>query len=344
MRILKTALKKGIVKLKVDTEDDLWYLKTIIEPGDLVKARTMRSLFLLRDGEKQKIGKKPMILQIKLEKIEFQKYLFQLRLAGKIVEGPEETELSSYHTIEVKSGDVLIITKPQWSKYQFEKLKKAETKVPNVLIAVMDYDEITIAMLKKGTADIISEFTNPHSIQEEDKLIEYYKKIATEIEKLSENVQNIIIAGPGFVKEHVSNIIKERDESLFKKIKIDSTSSATKSGIIEILKRGMLEKIIKHSEVVKESGLVEEFFIHLKKEDGLVVYKTDEVEQAQLSGAIKSLLVSEEKIRDERIDNIAKEVEKKNGEVFIISTSHDIGQQFNSFGGLGAVLRYKLFY
>ncbi len=344
MRILKTALKKGIVKLQIDTEDDLWYLKTVVEAGDLIKAKTMRSLFLLRDGQRQKIGKKPMILQIQLEKIEFQKHLFQLRLSGKIVEGPDETELSSYHTIEVKPGSILSITKKQWSRYQFQKLKKAETKVPNILIAVMDYDQITIAMLKKGTADIISEFSNAHSIQEEDRLIEYYKKIATEIEKLSENVQNIIIAGPGFVKEHVSNIIKDRDESLYKKIKIDSTSSATKSGVIEILKRGMLEKIIKDSEVIKETKLIEEFFLHLKKDDGLVIYKMNEIEQAEVSGAILSLLVSEEKIRDQKIDNIARNVENKNGEVFIISVSHEIGQQFNSFGGVGAVLRYKLFY
>lgn len=344
MRILKTALKKGIVKLQIDTEDDLWYLKSVVEQGDLVKAKTMRSLFLLREGEKQKIGKKPMILQIKLEKIEYQRHLFQLRLSGRITEGPEETELSSYHTIDAKPGSVLIIKKQQWSKYQLQKLRKAETKVPNILITVMDYDQVTIGLLKKGTLDIISEFTNPHSIQEEDKLVEYYKKISTEIEKLSDNIENIIIAGPGFVKEHVSNIIKERNDLLYKKVKIDSTSSATKSGVLEILKRGMLEKIIKNNEVVNETKLIEELFLHLKKDDGLSIYTIDKLEQAVFSGAVQTLLVSEEKIRDEKIDNLAKEVENKNGEVFIISSSHDMGYQFSKFGGLGALLRYRLFY
>lgn len=344
MRVFARALKKGIIKLQIDTDDDLWYLKNIIEPRDLVKARTMRSQFLFREGKKEKVGRKPMVLEIEVEKIEFQRHVFRLRLTGKIVIGPEETELASYHTLEIKVGSKIAITKSTWPKYLLQKLKKAETRVPNVLIAVMDYDEVTFGMLKRGTLDVISEFSNPHSIQEEDKLIEYYKKIATEIEKLSENVQNVIIAGPGFVKEHVVDILKERNPELFKKIKTDSTTSATKSGLLEILRRGMLEKIIKDSEIVKESRLIEEFFTHLKKEDGLVVYKLEDVRTAEESGAIGKLLIIEEKIRDKSIEQIAKSTESKGGEVFIISPEHNLGEQFQRFGGLGAILRFKLFY
>ncbi len=344
MRILKAHLKKGIVKLQVDTDDDLWYLKNIIEPGDLVKARTMRSQFLFREERKEKVGRKPMVLEIEVEKVEFQKNIFRLRLAGKIISGPEETVLASHHTFDIELGSKLIITKSEWPKYMFQKLKKAETKVPNVLIAVMDYDEVTFGMLKRGLLEVISSFSNPHSIQEEDKLIEYYKKIATEIEKLSENVQNVIIAGPGFVKEHVVDIIKEKNPELFKKVKTDSTTSATKAGLLEILRRGMLEKIIKDSEIVKESNLIEEFFTHLKKEDGFIVYKLDDIRTAEESGAVGKLLIIEEKIRDKSIEQIAKNVEKKGGEVFIISSEHSLGEQFDRFGGLGAMLRFKLFY
>ncbi len=344
MRLLKTNLKKGIVKLQVDIDDDLWYLKNIIEPGDLVKARTLRSQFLYREDKKEKVGKKPMVLEIGVEKIEFQRHVFQLRFSGKIVAGPDETELSSYHTIGVELGSTIIITKKEWPRYLLQKLKKAETRVPNILIAVMDYDEVTFGMLRRGLLEVVSSFSNQHSIQEEDKLIEYYKKIAAEIEKLSENVQNVIVAGPGFVKEHVTNILKDRDSTLFKKIKNDSTTSATKAGLIEILRRGMLGKIIKDSEVVNESSLIEKFFTHLKKEDGLAVYKLGAVKTAEESSAVETLLVSEEKIKDKEIEQVARNVEKKAGEVFIISPEHDLGEQFHRFGGLGAILRFKLFY
>ncbi len=340
MKIIRSDFKKGFVKIKIDTDDDIWYLKSVIESGDLVKARTMRSVFIERDKRKIKTGKRPMMLKVQVEKIEFKEFGFKLRLTGKIIQGPEDVELGSYHTIEADVDTILTIEKKQWKKYQIEKLRKAQSIVPNVLIAVVDSTQATFGLLKRSGLNIISEFTNPYSIQQEEKMPEFYKKIAAEIGKFSEKAKKIILAGPGFTKEHVQKIIKEKYNN---KLIIDTASSATESGINEILKRGTLEKVIKDSETIEECGLINEFFVHLKKEDGLGVYGLKSIEKSNEIGAVKILLISDEKIREEEIERLANDVEKKRGQVKIISTAHDLGEQFNRMGGLGAILRFRMF-
>jgi len=342
MKILKSDFKKGFVIIKIDVNDDLWYLENILEIGDLVKSRTLRSLFIEREGKRIKAGRKPMVLKIEVEKIEFQKYSNKLRLTGKIKEGPDEAQVGSYHTIEVELGTVLTIYKKVWAQYQINKLNKAQTRVPEILIAVTDSTQVTFGLLKRSGVEIISEFRNPHSIQDEDKLPEFYKKVANEINRFSD-VKKIILAGPGFAKEHVQKIIQNNYSEIKDKLIIDSVSSATESGINEILKKGTLEKVIKESEIVKESQIIQEFFIHLNKDDGLAVYGLEQIKEADNAGAVKIFIISEENIRKEEVDQLARQVEDKKGTIEIVSKTHNLGEQFYRMGGLGAILRFRIY-
>ena len=340
--MLKSDFKKGFATVKIDINDDLWYLENLLEVGDSVKSRTLRSVFMEREGKKIKTDRKPMILTVGIEKIEFQKYANKLRLTGKIKEGPEEAQFGSYHTIEVGLGTVLTIYKKEWKQYQIDKLKKAQTHVPDVLIVVADTEQSTFGLLKRSGVEVVSELHNPHSRQEEDKLPEFYKKVANEINKFSD-VKKIILAGPGFAKEHIQKIIQDNYPDIKDKLIIDSVSSATESGINEILKRGTLEKVIKESEIVKESQIIQEFFTHLNKDDGLSVYGLEQIKEADNSGAVKVLIISEENIRKEEVDQLAMQVERKKGIVEIVSRTHDLGEQFCRMGGLGAILRFRIY-
>ena len=156
MNIIKHNFSDGFVIVKINVNDDLWYLENVIEKGDLVKTRTLRNIFIERQEKQVKVDKKSMILKVEVEKIEFQKFTNQLRLTGKIVEGPEDVQLGSYHTIEAKQGTVLTIYKKEWKEYQIDKLKKALTKIPDVLISVVDSNQATFGMLKRSGVEIIS--------------------------------------------------------------------------------------------------------------------------------------------------------------------------------------------
>ncbi len=344
MKIIKFDLKHETIAVKVESNDDLWYLKNIIELGDQIKARTLRSQFIERDGQKLKTGKKPMVLKLEMEKLEFNESLFKLRLSGKILEGPEDVQLGSYHTIEAEIGSVLTIIKNEWRKYQIERIKKSQKLIPKILLAVVDNDEATFGIIGGSGLKIVSDLRNQYSIQhEEEKTPEFYKSVAKEIDDLSKDSKKIILAGPGFAKEHVQKIIKNNYPLVNEKLILDSTSSATRSGISELLKRGNLDRIIQESEIIRESKLVEEFFSHLKKDDGLATYGLEKIQEVDNMGAVEILLISDQRIKNEEVEKLANSVESKSGRVEIISTNHESGEQFNRMGGLGAILRFKLY-
>jgi protein pelota len=345
MKILKISEKAKKIKIRVESIDDLFYLKNFIEPGDMLKARTPRSVFLEREGEIKKVGKKMMLIKILVEKVEFQSGIFQLKITGRILEAPENVQLDSYHSIDIKPGKYLTIAKKEWRRYQIEKLKEAEKKTPNIMLVAVDTDQATIALLKNNRVEMLSEIKNQFSfLYEEKKIEEYYKKVAEEITKFSPRMQSIIIAGPGFAKEHIAKLIREKSQETHKKLVLGSVSSSNITGINEIIKLGLADKVADQSEILKETKVVEEFFLHLKKEDGLAALGLDSVIKANDLGSIETLLISEERIKDKQLENLAADVEKKSGKVQIISTIHDLGQQFNNTGGVGAILRFKVWH
>lgn len=341
MDVIKSDLKEGYMVLKITDNDDLWVLKNILEEGDRVKARTLRSQFVDRGEQKIKVGKIPVFLEIRIEKIEYKEFGFKLRLAGKILEAPEDIQLGSYHTIDVDIGTILTIFKNEWKKYQLEKIKKSQKEVPEILLVVCDTSEATFASLGKSGLKIISEINNPHSLQyEEDKLSGFYRNVAKEIGKLCKN--KVILAGPGFAKEHVYEEIKSNFPEIKDNIYLESTSSATKAGINEIIKKGSLEKVLQDSEISEETKIIDELFFHIRKEDGFSVYGINEVKRADDVGAIEILIVSEKRIKEKTIEELASSVESKGGKVKIISVEHEAGEQFERIGGIAAILRFKL--
>ena len=46
--------------------------------------------------------------------------------------------------------------------------------------------------------------------------------------------------------------------------------------------------------------------------------------------------------KEEHIEMLARDAEDKGGEVEIVSMTHDLGEQFNRMGGIGALLRYRI--
>jgi len=354
MKIIYSNPKKGTYKLQVENLDDLWYLNDLLAPLDIVKARTFRKI---KKGEEDqrasKAIKRPVVLTLQLEKIEFSKYSNTLRLLGIITEGPDDIPLSSHHTINVEENTVLTIVKEKWYNYQLEKLKEATLeKVPNILICVMDREEAYFALLKKYGYELLSSIKGKVQKKEvEEKIdVSFYKEI---IEKLNYyidryKITKVVVASPAFFKD---DLIKElRDDTLRQKIILATCSAVGKNGINEVLKRSEIKKALKQARAIKEVNLVEELLQEISK-NNLATYGIKEVEKAITAGAVNKLLVTDsliQKMRSEetfdKLDALMKQTESLKGEVHLISTEHDGGKKLDGLGGIGAILRYKLNY
>ena len=167
MKIINQSLKKGIVKVKTENIDDLWYLSHIIDKNDLIKGETIRKI---KKGEeearKTQIIKKKIFLTIKVEKIEFKESI--LKISGIVEQGPEDVPKASHHSFKVDENDIITITKEKWLRFQLDKLKEAtEAKIPIILICILDREEVIFALSKRRGYQILSSIKGEVAKKEE---------------------------------------------------------------------------------------------------------------------------------------------------------------------------------
>jgi protein pelota len=354
MKILYKDLKKGIVKLKIESLNDLWTLTYIIERGDIIKAKTQRKIKLGKESDRNvKITKKYVYLKLEVEKIEFHEYSNVLRVNGIIKQGPDEISSGSYHTINLQENDVLELVKKEFLKYQIKKLKNS-TKISKnkILICIHDREEAIFALLKNYNYDILTSLKGSVSKKADVKINteDFYSNILKVIKEYDNrySFDNIIIASPGFWKEYLVKNIKEED--LKNKIVLATCSNVNKTGLNELIKRPEVKEVLKKQRFSEEIKLVEELLKNISKNE-LSSYGLNQVKEAVDAGAVSDLLITDSFIQKKRqknefkhIDNLMRKTEKMNGTIHIITSEHAGGKKLDGLGGIAALLRYNLNY
>ncbi len=331
MEILKSNLKESEVTVRATNMDDLWHLKHVIDLDDRIRMQTTRKVVIKRGGEVEEGKREKMTLTILVEKITLTGD--QLNIGGKIVEGPENIE-HAHHTLHIEPGSVLTIKK-EWKKYQLDRLNKAKIKKKLLLICVLDREEADFANLSDSGIEMLTSIF-PKSPEDADRQ-DYYKEIEKYLQNKKE-YQTIVVAGPGFERENLLKFLKDENPELAKKIILEHCSDTGKAGVQEVIKKSA-NKILKETRVSEEAGLVEEFLKKISMQ-GNVVYGKKETEEAVNLGAVETLLISSDKIRD--FEKLMEQVEKLSGKVNIITSDHSLGEQFLQLGGIGGFLRFKV--
>jgi len=245
MKILEFDEKKGLMRLHVEDEDDLWVIHLILEKGDRVIAKTTRDVSLGKESRRI-----PMTVELQVDHTEFQEYTTRLRIHGIILDAPEKFGIKgAHHTINLDVGDDIIIIKDKWTEFALNKIKRQVEKVNKILIALVDFDEYLIAVPMEQGVRILAEKTLPSPNKEDENIIEENaEEVANEIKSFyqSLHVEVLILAGPGPFKELVAKKLGNM------KIYIDSISSANRSGLHEILRRDIIDQVYRDYEIAKQ--------------------------------------------------------------------------------------------
>ena len=151
------------------------------------------------------------------------------------------------------------------------------------------------------------------------------------------------MAGPGFGKENLMKFIKQKDPGLAKKIVLEHCTYAERTGINELLKKGVVSKVAAEERAESELVLMDKFSAELRKESGLVAYGKEEVRAAVEASAVETLLVLDELLRnDKKAEEIIEEAEKRKVKLVVFSHESDGGRELAGFGGLAALLRFRM--
>jgi protein pelota len=341
LRVVEEILKgkEGEIKLVPENLDDLWHLKHIIEPGDVIFAYTKR---ITESSDKLRSDKEKITVRlgIEVERVEFHKFANRLRVSGRIVAGIED---SGHHTINVGIGTEVSIIK-RWRDEQLKRIQRAveASKRPEVVIVVMEEGEAAIGVVREWGVEEIASLSRGYGKGIADYRKEFFASLLSALENL--DFRYAIIGGPGFAKDDFIEFVRQRRDALAKKLVRADISSSGRRGFVEVLRRGIVSRIIGDLRLAEEAEYIERLLAEISR-DGKAVYGLKEVEKAFSYGAIDVLLLTDEFLMKERekwdVDSFLEEIEKS-GKILILSSEFEPGKQLNALGGIAALLRFSI--
>ncbi|MFH1770881.1 MAG: mRNA surveillance protein pelota [archaeon] len=348
MKIIKKDLKKQEVTLKPESLDDIWTLSQIIEIDDTIKGKTERKIKIGGDADRNaKVIRKQVFLEVKIEKVEITQDSSTLKTLGLIINGPDDVPRGEHHSFNLEVNSVFTVRKTRWMKYQLEKLKEATKGVQlNILMVVFDREEAYFAKLKGQSYEIIGKIKGDVQKKEEKHVSkdDFYKEISKKIEEYDKtgNLNNIILASPGFWKETLIKILPDN----IKKKSISATVSQTSErAMTELLKRDELKQVLDQNRGVQELKMVDELLQNISKDTAC--YGLKETKEKIGVGAVKDLLISysflqksKEKDQYRELEQLMLNCEQMNGNIHIIS-SEEAEKGLNSLTGIAGILRWK---
>lgn len=352
MKVLKENQKEGIVEIVPETLDDLWHLSHIVEVGDNATSRTTRRI-QDTSGDKTRSDrgvKKTFTLGLDIEGISFQLFTGKLRLTGVITRGSDDLiPLGSHHTLEVKLNTPLTIKKTRWPNWAIKRINQAieASKKLSAIIVVLEDDTATLGLMRQFGIEYygpIRGHVSGKRIIDKNRnrnISQFYEKVIESVTKF-DSIQNIVLAGPGFVKNDFHEYLKDKRPELAKISIVESTGAGGRNGISEVLKKGTVEKLASENRVAQEMGAINNLLAEIGKNSSKVAYGVKETRDAINLGAISQLLILDTKVAEENMGESMDMVENMKGEVMVISSEHEGGKQLESLGGMAAILRYAI--
>ena len=351
MIIHKINLKKGFIALTPEDEDDLWALRRVIEPGDLLTTLTTRSL--KRQGEFTRPDKGERIhlrITLEAEKTSIDSTLNRLRVFGRIVDASDESvKKGAHHSLLITPEKRIELQKTAFSDLHINIIKKAYSSEPSFIILAADRREAAIGRVKGAHLKLI---TNVESLaggkaySEGSTTQAYYNKIIETLKANAREDEMIYIVGPGPTKNALANLLKSVNKIGKRVGVVEGVDVAGEDGVRMALKSQNLQQLLKDHKIVKASLLLKEVLQRIAKNDSRVAIGLDEVTRAAEAGAVEYLLVSDrafaEAAKEEKMVQLLNKVEYTRGQIYLLDSSTEVGLQISALGGVVALLRFEM--
>ncbi|MEM1610445.1 MAG: hypothetical protein QXQ57_02220 [Sulfolobales archaeon] len=351
MRIEALDTDKGYIRVRIESEDDLWLLSMLIEDGDIVASKTTRDVSI-EGAAKKRI---PMTLAIRVLGTEFQPFSGRLRIKGIIVEGPEEYGLrGSHHTLSIDVGMSVEVVKRE-GRIDERVLKKiiSLSSRSRALIAALDQEEYAIAILQgQGVRYIDEGYISTPSKRDPRSYERYEKDLQRLVERILEAMRSAkasiaVIASPAHIASAIAEEIRAREPRA--RVIVDSVSLGGRAGVEEVLRRETIRKILSEQAAIEAEDLLKEYLETLSRNPSYVATGLDKVYEVSKLGAIKKAAILEDLLKGDRdvreiVNEILSMSFEKGYEVIIAPQESPAGNKIKMLGGAIAILRFPVEY
>ncbi len=349
--MIRVDYDKKVLEIRPFSGEELWKAYHLIDEGDLASAETVRIL-KIDEGEK---SRRKAFLKIMVEKAGFEVSSETIQLSGRVLECPEDMEgvLGHYHTLTVGVGDRVVVEKQEFSPIHRRILSRDVATKKYIIIAI-ELGTATLAVVKDygvvESLEVEQDIPGKNFPEEREALaVRFFHEVSKTLRSIwiKEGKPKIILIGPSVTREAFLKFVKDKHGDIQDSIAGSFHSSGgTISAVNEFLRSNEMRVVARELKIVDEITAIESFFENLVKERA--VYGLEETWKAVEKGTVSQLIIhvklaSQSGSLREKVMEMIRLVEQYGGEVTIVSGRHESAEKLRRIGGIGGILRYKIY-
>lgn len=346
-------VKKGIAVLTPEDLDDLWSIRRIIEPKDLISGKTTRLLKRESEYGRPDRGERiPVFLAIEVEEARLDYSLSRLRVTGKMVESSHEALVKgSYHSMVISPGYTFNLRK---GKDEFHELTirilRQGGREEAFLVVSLDHREGSVGKVLGTHLQIYPALSSGYQGKSyEGRAYDaqsFFEKLKELVVSSHREGSRIFITGPGIVKYRFSNYLAQNtDLGPLTKV-LDGLDLSGEDGVRQSLRHPALKEFLEGTSLALAQSYLEELLRRIGRDDPRIAIGPKEVMNASKAKAIEAVLLSDRLFTsgfsEDALVNLLNEVDSYRGKSFLLDSSTDLGTQVSSLGGVIAILRFAI--
>ncbi len=317
MKVLWFSRKEKKLRIIPEDPEDLWLIGSFLERGDRVRGVIERRV--KREDERGSGRVVRFRGTIEVEDAEVRGS--HLKVKGILLEGPEDvTGRGKHQSITILPGQEIEIEKNEWNEtfLEYAKEYEEESRLPPVTLILISDEEALVSEYKRRLGPV-----KRIRRGSEDSLRPFLGEVVKEMGELN------IVGGPKIILDEVKQLIPKD-----KKVYFVVTPLEGEKGLRDIIGK-RAPKILEALRRQKVESIIDEFLMHLSKEDGLAsLHPTEDI------GNLKVLLVHEEKVKDAL--TLLREVKDSGGDVYIVKDDFQGSEIIKKLGGMVGIRFYAV--
>ncbi len=317
------------VNIGILNDEDLWYLSLILKPDDHLISEVLRRVERKDDVTRPKKTEREKVkVNLKIESIEFLEFSNRVHILGQIEGWPEDL-IGEHQSVNIERDSSLQVV-PRDLKVFMENLKES-TSLNTSAIPVLSTDDQNISLYKitESGNELMWRIQTGRGKMFDSKDERYMDEFIRGIEPYRGT--EIYVIGPSIFRDSLSKTMTQNKLSPIN----TQVSGSEEEGIRELLQEGIIN--LRRS---LESKFVSQFLKGVNS--GMSSYGIKQVEAALDIRAVSVLLVSDKFFRERESQKFMEKCSQGGCRVFVVHGNWETGKMVQSYGGLVALLRYRI--
>ncbi|CAG5124139.1 unnamed protein product [Candidula unifasciata] len=357
----------GSITLVPEEAEDMWHTYNLVSVGDTIRSTTIRKVQTETATGSVNVNKVRTTLTIQVEGIDFDTQACVLRVSGRNIRENQYVKMGAYHTLLLEMNRQFTLTKQEWDSVAIDRIETACDPAQHAdLMAIIMQEGVAHICLVTPSMTLVRakiETNIPRKRkgmcdQHTKGLHRFYDQIIQAFQRHCnfDIVKCVLIASPGFVKDHFADYLFSQAQKMDDKTIIDNkskfvlvhSSSGFKHSLKEVLADPSIAGKLADTKAAGEVKALEDFYTMLQTDPDRAYYGIRHCERAAEQQAIEVLLISDELFRAQdvaqrkRYVSLVDSVKENGGEVKIFSSLHVSGEQLGQLSGVAAILRFPM--